>query len=127
MSCFLVPIIFWSPLGLIIAVVKLQNIITVSCFNMNLKTSLCCSLIITLIARMLDTFMFRLNTCLKMALLCSLIVTLITMILDIFMFRLNLCLKISLLCSLIITETDQSNIQPNFLKVSCITEKIFFL
>ena len=66
--------------------------------NMSLKITLLCSLIITLITRILDTFMFWLNMFLKMALLCSLIFTLITRILDTFMLRLNMCLKMPLSC-----------------------------
>ena len=68
MSCSLVTVIVLSPLGLIITVVTLQNIITVFCRNVTLKITLFCSLIITLITRILDTFMYRLNMFLKTAL-----------------------------------------------------------
>ena len=65
MLCFLVFVIVCFPLGLIITVVTLQYSVTVlSCYVM-LKTALCCSLIITLITRILDTFMFRLYMSLK--------------------------------------------------------------
>ena len=52
--------------------------------NMFLKIAPIRELIITLITRIFDTFMFRLNMCLKVTLFCSLIITLITRILDTF-------------------------------------------
>ena len=58
---FLVFIIISPPLGLIITEFTLKNIITVLCCYVSLKTTLLRSLIITLITRILDTFMFRLN------------------------------------------------------------------
>ena len=84
---FLVFVIVASPLCLIVTGVTLENCVTVLCRYVTLKTTLLCSLIITLITRILDTFMFRLNMFLKTTLLCSLIITLITRILDSLVFR----------------------------------------
>ena len=56
---FLVCIIMAPPLGLIITEITLQNIITVLCCYVIPKSTLLCSLIITLITRILDAFMFR--------------------------------------------------------------------
>ena len=53
---FLVGIIMLPPLGLIFTEFTLQNIITVLCCYVYLKTIVLCSLIITLITRILDTF-----------------------------------------------------------------------
>ena len=68
---FFVTMKMISPLGLIITVFTLQNSVTVLCCYVTLKTTLLCSLIIALIARILETFMFRLNMCLKITLLCK--------------------------------------------------------
>ena len=89
-------IIMFPPLGLVITEFTEENIITVLCCYVTLKIALLCSLVITLITRILDTFVDRLNMSLKTILLCSLIITLITRILDTFMFRLNMYLKITL-------------------------------
>ena len=57
--------------------------------NMFLKNTLLCSLIITLIALILDTFMFSLNMSLKIILAWSLIITQITRIHYTFMYSLR--------------------------------------
>ena len=49
---------------------------------MSCQMTLLCSLIVTLITSIFDTFMYRLNMFCQTTLLCSLIVTLITIILD---------------------------------------------
>ena len=72
--------------------------------NMFLQISLFCSLMVTLIARIFNFFVYRLIMCLKMWLCRSLIVTLITRIFDFFMNRLNMSLQISLLCKLMIAQ-----------------------
>ena len=80
MSCISpVRVIITPPLGLIITTVTLQDCVTVFSCYVSLKTTLCCSLIITLITRILYTFMLGLNMNLKTTLLCSLIITLITL------------------------------------------------
>ena len=53
--------------------------------NMSGQATLCCSLIVTLVTSILDTFMFRLNMSRQMTLLRSLIVTVITIKFDTFM------------------------------------------
>ena len=93
-------VVFRSPLCLIVTVLTLQNCVTVLPRYVSLKMMLVCSLIITLITRILDSFMYTLNMGLKIALLCSLIITLITRILDTFMYRLNMSLKITFCCKL---------------------------
>ena len=65
-----------------VSLLTLQNIIAVFCCHVTLKTHLHCSLIITLITRILDTFMFRLHMCLKTTLCYSLIITLIARIVN---------------------------------------------
>ena len=67
MSGSLVFVKLLFPLGLIITVVTLQDSVTVLCCYVTLKTTLCCSFIITLITRVLETFMFRQNMCMKIA------------------------------------------------------------
>ena len=66
---FLVDIKMLPPLGLIITEFTLQNIITVLCCYVSLKITLSCSLIITLITRILYTIMYRPNMCLKVTLI----------------------------------------------------------
>ena len=83
---FLVTVIILPPLGLIVAMVALQDGVTVFCCHVRLEITLLCSLIITHSTRILDTFMFGLNMCLKITLCCSLIITLSTRILDTFMY-----------------------------------------
>ena len=56
---FLVCIIIGPPLGLIITEFTLENNFTVLCCYVSLKMTLLCSLIITVITRILDTFMYR--------------------------------------------------------------------
>ena len=73
------------------------------CLNMFLAMTFPCKLLITLITRILDTFMFRLNMFLKTTHCCSLIITQITRILDTFMNRLKMCFKINLFCKLFST------------------------
>ena len=74
------------------------------CLNMFLEMTFPCKLLITLITRILDTFMFRLNMFLKTTHCCSLIIThQITRILDTFMNRLKMCFKITLFCKLLST------------------------
>ena len=50
--------------------------------KMFFKMTLCCSLMVTLAASILDTFMYRLNMSCQSTWMCSLIVTLITRIFD---------------------------------------------
>ena len=52
------------------------------CLNMFLEMTFPCKLLITLITRILDTFMFRMNMFLKTTYSYSLIITQITRILD---------------------------------------------
>ena len=54
--------------------------------KMSAQATLLCSLIVTLITGILDTFMFRLNMSCQIYLICVLLVTLITRILDTFMY-----------------------------------------
>ena len=68
------------------------------CLNMFLEMPFPCKLLIILITRKLDTFMFRLNMFLKTTHCCSLIITQITRILDTFMNRLKMCFKKNLFC-----------------------------
>ena len=68
---FLVFVQIVSPLGLIITVVTLQNIIAVLCGNVTLKTTSFCSLIITLITGILDTFMLRSDMLLHRGFVCE--------------------------------------------------------
>ena len=88
---------FWS----------LQGYMITSCLvwrlNVFLKMTLIWSFIITIIARILDTFLFRLNMFLKMTPILSLIIAIITGILDTFLFGLNVFLKMTLIWSLMIT------------------------
>ena len=70
---------------------------------MSLQIPILGNLIITLIARISDFFMYRLNMNLKISLSRSLMVTLITRIFDFFMYRLNMSLQTSLFCSLVVT------------------------
>ena len=98
MLCFLVSIIFLSPLALKITVLTLPNSVTVLCCYVTLKITLCRSLIITLITRVLDTFMFCLNMYLKIILSCGLIITLMTKMLDSFMYRSVMCVHTTI-CS----------------------------
>ena len=58
---------------------------------------------ITLIARISDFFMYKLNISLQIPIWGSLIITLIAIISDFFMYRLNMNLKISLSRSLMVT------------------------
>ena len=73
------------------------------CLNMFLEMTFPCKLLITLITRILDTFMLRLNMFLKTTHCCSLIITQITRILDTFMNRLKMCFKNNLFCKLLST------------------------
>ena len=63
------------------------------------QITLLCSLIVTLITSIPDTFMHRLNMSCQTTLLCKLLVTLVTSILDTFMYRLNMLCQITLFCT----------------------------
>ena len=56
---FLVSVILWPPLCLIVTVLTLQNCVTVLSWYVSLEMNLLCSLIVTLITRILDSPMFR--------------------------------------------------------------------
>ena len=71
--------------------------------NVSLKIVLSCSLIITLITRIFDKFVFGLNMSLEMSVLRCLEIAVITGILLTFMLRLDMSSKIPLDDSLIIT------------------------
>ena len=73
------------------------------CCYVILKRTLLCSLIITLITRILDKFVFGLNVSLEMSVLRCLEIAVITGILLTFMLRLDMSCKIPLDDSLIIT------------------------
>ena len=60
---------------------------------MNCQITLGCKFLVTLITRILHTFMYRLNMICQMILSCSLIVTLITSILNTSMYRSNMSMN----------------------------------
>ena len=100
---FLVFVIRRSPLCLEVTVFTLEDLITVLRYHVMIKMTLLGSLMIALITRIPNTFMYRSNMSLEMTLVCCSIITLITRILDTFMHRLNMSQKITLLCSMKIT------------------------